>query len=246
MNEPTVHRTIHRAVLLAIPALVFACAHEPVIGPQSPDTASLPDPLPFDTGAVASCDPDTVYFEQQVFPLITAYCTGVGDGEAGCHNAARHAGGVDLHDHAHIHAYVQPGFPTASDLYGVCASGWMPVGYYALLDSAQLQSIATWIAQGALDNSCPEACDTVEVTYSGDLAPLLESHCLGCHQGAPPPSGVSLDSWSACSAAALNGTLAGDVFNMDGHNAMPPAGPALTACQKDEILTWIQHGAPDN
>jgi len=58
-------------------ATLFSCKHDPFI-PVDPDTPSG-----------GTCDPDTVYFQNQVLPLLISSCT-----ESGCHNAQDRAEGV--------------------------------------------------------------------------------------------------------------------------------------------------------
>ena len=57
------------------------------------------------------CDPDPVYFQNTVLPLLVSYCAGTG-----CHDAITQEGGVSLYDHAHIMQQVSPGDPSNSDL----------------------------------------------------------------------------------------------------------------------------------
>jgi hypothetical protein len=50
-------------------------------------------------------------------------------------------------------------------------------------------------------------CDTISVSYSSSVAPILTSSCNGCHSSASPSGGVVLDSYSQASVYALNGKL---------------------------------------
>lgn len=64
------------------------------------------------TGAVNTCSPDTVYFVNDIMPLISSNCT-----MAGCHDVITHAEGVNLTTYANIVRYVSPGNAAGSKLY---------------------------------------------------------------------------------------------------------------------------------
>jgi hypothetical protein len=64
------------------------------------------------TGAVNTCSPDTVYFVNDIMPLISSNCT-----MSGCHDAITHADGVDLTSYTKIMRYVSAGNASGSKLY---------------------------------------------------------------------------------------------------------------------------------
>jgi cytochrome c5 len=113
------------------------------------------------------------------------------------------------------------------------------------MTSAQEQAIYNWILQGAQNNSCT-GCDTTNVTYSGTIQPLFQNKCNGCHSGSNPSGSLDLTQYGVCNTIALDGRLAGSVQHLTGFSAMPPSGGMLPACEIDEILIWIQDGAPNN
>lgn len=231
-------------VLLTGGLMLPGCKHEPPLPPELVDdgggngggdtTTVNPDP----------CDPDTVYFQNTVLPLLVSYCAG-----AGCHDAISHEEGVRLYDYAHIMQQVSPGNPNNSDLWsnGINETGGdaMPPWNSPQMTAAQEQAIYTWIMQGAQNNECT-GCDTTNVTYNGTIKPLFQSKCNGCHSGSSPDGNLDLSQYSVSNTIALDGRLAGSVQHLTSYSAMPPSGGMLPNCEIDQILIWIQDGAPNN
>ncbi|MFN5630253.1 MAG: hypothetical protein ACK48W_13315 [Bacteroidota bacterium] len=88
-------------------------------------------------------------------------------------------------------------------------------------------------------------CDTITVTYSNSVAPILTSSCNGCHSSASPSGGVILDSYSQASVYALNGKLYGVVSHTSG-SPMPKGGSKIDNCSIAKIKKWAAAGAPNN
>lgn len=237
-----------KAALLLLSAFVLVstgCKHEPDVAPE--------DPVPVDTGngggpqpVVDPCDSDTVYFEQDILPLIVSNCAG-----EGCHDAITHEEGVRLYDYAHIMQQVVPFQPNNSDLLtdGIWETGnnQMPPDPNAPLTPEQVELIVTWIQQGAQNNSCVGGCDTSNVTFSGTIMPLMAAKCAGgsCHDASSPAANINLTGYPGAQAVANNGSLAGAVQHQDPYASMPP-GQWLSQCEIDQILMWIADGAPNN
>ena len=218
--------------------LTVRCTHEPL---------NPIDPNPIDsTGLGGNCDPDTVYFQQEVLPLIVSSCA-----MSGCHDAASAQDGVVLTSYSTIMntGDVKAGQPNNSELYEVLIETdpdkIMPPPP-ASLTAAQIQLIKTWIKQGARNNSCEYGCDTTSYTFSGTIQPMLQNFCVGCHAGASASAYVQLDSHAGVVAATGNNRLLGAVKHQSGFAAMPPNGNALTDCQIQQLEKWIAAGAPNN
>jgi mono/diheme cytochrome c family protein len=93
------------------------------------------------------------------------------------------------------------------------------------------------------------------VTYSQDIRPLLEKHCVECHSGWFPDGGLRLDTIDAIFKGGNSGpvivpgspdkgwlmyslTTAGQR-----RMQMPPNGERLSQQQVNLIKEWIKHGA---
>ena len=101
---------------LAFTAIVFAmlivvlnaCRHE-ILDPLSNGSGGSGGGTPLPT---STCSPDTVYFANQVMPLISSNCT-----MSGCHDNITHVDGVNLTTYTNIMRYVQAGNAANSKLY---------------------------------------------------------------------------------------------------------------------------------
>jgi hypothetical protein len=124
---------------LVISILIIQCRHEPetlgIIG--------------------ISCDPDTVYFERDLLPLLNSSCA-----KSGCHDATTASDGVILDSYFNVMATadVKPGNPDDSDLYEVITDDdpddRMPPPPLPPLSSDQIAMVRKWILQGAQNLIC--------------------------------------------------------------------------------------------
>lgn len=234
-------------ILLAIVALLTACKHEPPLPPNTGDDTEhtvgngqwVPPP---DTSFIGvMCDPDTIYFQQSILPIMVSYCA-----SSGCHDAEYHADGVRLFDYDHIRNYVVAGSPVSSTLIEAMNNN-MPPSDDPQLTPEQINALIVWINQGARNNSCvPTACDTVNVTFSGTIAPALNTFCTGCHGGASPDGGIDLSTHAGVLPLAIEGSLIGSIQHQVGFHSMPPEGSGLSACRIEQFTNWVDQGAPNN
>lgn len=234
---------LQRIILLAIFYVgLFTttnCSHDPI-------HTGEPNPIDTTGGSGRICDPDTVYFQQDILPLLVSSCA-----MSGCHDAASAQEGVVLTDYFNIiqTGDVKPGNPNNSDLYDVLVetdpNKIMPPPP-ASLAAEQIQMVKKWIEQGAKNNSCVTGCDTTQYTFSGTIQPMLQTNCVGCHSGNSPAAYVQLNNHAGVVAACSNNRLLGAVKHQTGFSAMPPSGNGLTDCQIRQLELWIAAGAPNN
>lgn len=224
-------------VFVFILMLTSACKHQPII-------VGDPDPDPDTTGI--ACDPDTVYFENDIFPLLQASCA-----YSGCHDAATAQDGVNLTNYFSIiqTGDIKPGNPNGSDLYEAITEDdldkRMPPPPNNPLSAAQIQLIFTWIQQGAKNNKCDD-CDTTDVSYAQNIAPLLNQNCVICHSGANPQAGLNLSNLTELQGAVTYKNLMQRVRHETGYIVMPPSGVKISDCSIRQLELWIQDGMPDN
>ncbi len=202
------------------------------------------------------CDPDSVYFEQDILPLFVSNCT-----MSGCHNSASHASGIDLSSYAAVmnSSVLIPGQAWNSDLVDAITSTNPndimppPSSSMSALPSAQINLIKKWINQGALDLHCDNGCDTTNATYNGTIKPLLQNNCTGCHNASSAGGGYNLTNYAndvngklGVQSSALNGSLSGSVNYTGTWSHMPKGGSQLPACELTKIRIWVDAGAPNN
>jgi len=203
-----------------------------------------------DTTNTDPCDPDSVYFETDVLPILISNCA-----KSGCHDAASHKDGVNLTTYEKVMstAEVKPFDLEDSKLYEVITEDdledRMPPPPNASLTAEQVSNIAKWIQQGALNISCNpngDGCDTTNVTYSATVAPILQTYCVGCHSGSAPAGGIVLNQYNGAAAVAVSGQLVGAITHAPGFTAMPLGGAMVPSCEIEQITKWVDDGAPNN
>ena len=216
------------------------CKHEPL-------TPLITDEI---TDTTQGCDPNTVYFVNDVLPIFNSNCA-----ISGCHNAATAQDGVVLDSYSNIMntGKVTAGDPGDSELYENITETdpdkvMPPPSSGITLTQNQINTIYEWIASGALNNVCVESapCDTVGVSFANDIQPMLTTYCLGCHSGSFPSGGIMLNSHASVLTQVNNGNLLGAVNHSPGFTPMPQGQAKLNACNIALIRNWIDQGASDN
>ncbi|HRY97711.1 MAG TPA: hypothetical protein P5550_01510 [Bacteroidales bacterium] len=227
------------AVLLFVILLLSQCRHDPSFVAE-PDPGPNPNENP--------CDPDSVYFDNEVLPILQSSCA-----LSGCHDPATAQEGIVLTSYESLlnSDVIVPGDPGDSELYEKITEGdpekVMPPPPSAPLTPEQIEVIRKWISQGARNNACEGgACDSTAASFSQNIFPLIQDHCYGCHSGASPQAGVSLTSHASIAAVAASGRLLGAITHSPGYAAMPQNGNKLSDCQIAQVRKWITDGTPNN
>jgi hypothetical protein len=90
-------------------------------------------------------------------------------------------------------------------------------------------------------------CDTLNVTFSGDFQPILESICHNCHHsGATQYAPFVFDTYDDVKLRIDQGRLEGAINHRQGFSPMPKNRDKLPDCNLAKINAWINQGAPDN
>ena len=93
------------------------------------------------------------------------------------------------------------------------------------------------------------SCDTIDVTFSSAVKPVLQQYCYTCHSNsnaAPFGGNIKLEDYADVKISADNGKLYGTVAHLPGYSPMPKGGSILDDCDISMIKSWINSGAPDN
>lgn len=223
-----------------IPLFVFfiSCEHDPVYTPIDSE-----DPIGDDG---EECDPDKIYFVNDVMPIIASNCA-----ISGCHGGGSSQNGIELSTFSGIMEIVEAGNAFDSEIYEVITEDdpddIMPPPPNSPLTTEQIAIIVDWINQGATNEECTNtACDLSNVTFSQSVWPIIQNSCTGCHSGGDPQGGLSLTNYSQISQIAANGFLLGAIKHEPGFVPMPFNGPQLDQCKIDTIEDWVDQGYPDN
>ena len=217
------------ALLATIFLLMASCTHkEDYVEPTSPQSDS-------------ACDPNIVYFVNDIQPLLNTSCSNIG-----CHDVITHADGVILttYDKVMSTGEVKPGNPSGSELYEKIQEDKMPPS--SPLSSSNKQLIYDWIKQGAKNNKCSSPCETNNVLYSKHIKPTIDSYCAYCHSGSSAGGGILITNYTELKAIAADGSLVGTIEHKNGFSPMPKGSAKLSDCKIKQINIWILDGMQNN
>lgn len=221
-------------------ACISSCTHDPI------------EPEPKDPVTEDPCPSDTVYFQDDVLPILVSNCA-----FSGCHDRGTAQNGIILTDYNNIinSGGIEPGDSDDSDVYERITdpddNERMPKPPNNPLTDDQIQLIKDWIDQGALNNGCLvevpiSGCELDNVTFSGTVNPIVQNKCAGCHSGSSPGGGITLNGYEDVATLAFDGRLNGVINHLNGYKAMPLGGSKLPQCELDQIAVWLQDGFPNN
>lgn len=219
-------------IVLGMIIAIYACKHEPLpltSPPVDEDTRLELEP----------CNPDSVYFYNDIVPLFVSNCA-----FSGCHSPISLS---NYNDIVNI-GDVVPGDTSASYIYQVLITSnlakRMPRPPRNPLQQNEIDLVAKWILQGAKENSCND-CDPNQYAFNANVRPIIQKNCVGCHGGTNPSGGVRLENYFQIKSQADNGKLIGSVEHQTGFSSMPPSGK-LPECQITVLKKWIEDGAQNN
>jgi len=94
-------------------------------------------------------------------------------------------------------------------------------------------------------------CDTVNISYSKHIWPIINDYCISCHSGGTPSGNIALENYDDINKAAMipegsYGSLFGVINHSPGNSPMPENGGKLSDCNIDQVRIWIDLGAPEN
>lgn len=218
--------------------LLFACTH------KFPNNPNIPNPNDPPTQSQI-CSVDTIYFQNEILPILNSNCA-----MSGCHDAGSHKEGVILDNYSNIIKTADVSNPNAnkSDLYNAITETdpdkiMPPLG---ALPADAIAKIKKWIEQGARNNYCI-SCDSIgEMKYSIQIKNTIQSNCQGCHNTNNASGTVNLDNYFSVKANVDNGKLIGSITHASGYSAMPKNQSKMNDCKINQIIKWINNGAANN
>jgi uncharacterized membrane protein len=204
-------------------------------------------PMPASATGGTPCDPNKIYFQTQVMPIISSNCA-----MSGCHDAATSSDGVTLTSYEGVRREVSPGNLEDSEIWELInetdPDKLMPRPPRAPLTEDQKNLIRSWILQGADNLVCndqPSGCSPANVSFAADIQPIINTNCIGCHNASTLSGGVNLSSHSGVLVVAQSGKLYNAVSQNGLATPMPPNGK-LPACDIQKIKVWVDEGSKNN
>lgn len=89
-------------------------------------------------------------------------------------------------------------------------------------------------------------CTAISATYSADILPIMESHCIRCHRNGRADGGVNLEGYNNVKIYTENGSLYGTTNHESGWPVMPTDGIKIPFCEIEKMRLWIENGALNN
>lgn len=225
-------------VFLLIVFLIATCKHDPFPGPTVWPLSSE------DSSNTRVCDPDTIYFNKDVLPILISSCAYVG-----CHDVASAQDGVVLnnYDNTINTGDVRPGDLSGSDLYDVLTENdpdkIMPPPPNSALSQAKIEIIGKWILQGAQNLNC-STCDSSDLRFNGNIQPIINQNCVTCHGPTNPSAGLSLTNYQNVSSAIQNNNFKEKINGEVNFSVMPPGGK-MNDCDLERMNKWLNAGSPE-
>jgi len=225
-------KTLILACTMGVLLISSACQHEPdIIGANPP---ILPN----------NCNQDTVYFRTEILPLLVSSCA-----VTGCHDVGGES--FTISDYASIVDKVKPGKAKRSELYKIINRSIpelrMPPAPRQPLSQAYIAKVEKWINQGAINNECnDDNCDTLAVSFSSHIFPVVQNYCQGCHSGNAPSGDLKLTNYGEIVNSISTGKFLGSIQHLSGYKAMPKNSDKLSYCKIRQFEIWIDAGTPEN
>lgn len=198
--------------------------------------------------AIVSCRSDKyipgICFQDNILPIFISKCS-----TKGCHGSKDPEGDLNLTTYEGIMKGITPKHPLLSEIYNKIKGKYpeMPPQKSPQLTSQEIALIKSWIQFGAENSSnCYNTCDTTNFTYSGGVAPILNTYCIGCHTGSSAGGGIVLTDYSSVKIQVENTKLMGSVNQLTGYSAMPKNSPKINNCKITVLQKWINSGYPNN
>jgi len=89
-------------------------------------------------------------------------------------------------------------------------------------------------------------CDSVAISFSADVQPVIVNRCLQCHNASDATAGIVLETYEQVKLIVDAGLIPCVVNHEENCPQMPFNSPQLPECQLKAINVWIAEGALDN
>lgn len=89
-------------------------------------------------------------------------------------------------------------------------------------------------------------CQTMNMSYSADILPIIEADCYACHSTAANFGNVTLEGHAELLKYVNDNSLIGVVKHQPGYSPMPKNVAKLLDCEIEKIEAWILDGALNN
>lgn len=220
----------------------IACKHDvPQPSDNDSNNNNPTNPTNTNTEDTALC------FERDILPIFISNCA-----KSGCHDAASQREGYVFTSYETITAKkFTHGNLDKTELWEKITEDdhedRMPPPPNPPLTSQQIALIKDWMLRGAPnDTNCPTPCDSSKYKFAGDIQPIINKYCKGCHNSVTASGGYSYETYAGILVPVQNGRLLGAIKHQVGYSHMPKGGNKLSDCQIKKIENWIAAGTPND
>lgn len=91
-----------------------------------------------------------------------------------------------------------------------------------------------------------QECNLTEATYTANIAPILTSNCIRCHNAQRQDGNVNLEGFNQVKPYADSGKLYGTINHDPGYLLMPTDGVKIPFCDIEQVRLWVEGGAQNN
>ncbi len=88
------------------------------------------------------------------------------------------------------------------------------------------------------------SCDTINMTYTKNIAGIFEKNCYECHNQSYFNKNIKLDRYGDLRVAVNSGKLWKAINHFEGVTPMPYQRSKLPECEIAKIKNWINNGMP--
>ncbi len=87
-------------------------------------------------------------------------------------------------------------------------------------------------------------CSSMNITFSGEIKSILETHCSKCHNS-NNKAGYNFLTLESAIKAGKDGHLLGTIKHEKGYDKMPIGAPKLSQELIDKLECWVNNGMPE-
>ncbi|GAA4828520.1 c-type cytochrome domain-containing protein [Algivirga pacifica] len=191
------------------------------------------------------CNTENLVFDGDIRPILSSCVS--------CHNQSNPQGGIVL-DSEEAVAAVALDFSKENTsrllgaIQGLPGFSKMPPDDNSMLSECDIEKISTWVS--TLEPIQEIACDTINITYSTHIQPMLNG-CVSCHNTSNPSAGIDLSTEEKVIEVALDqskgdpGLLLGAITGVKGFLKMPPEESSpFSDCDITQLSIWIKKQTP--
>lgn len=86
-------------------------------------------------------------------------------------------------------------------------------------------------------------CDTTTMSYSADIAPIIQANCVSCHAPGGEQETSPFDTYDGVKVFSDDRKI---VKRINGEGGIMPPSGAISTCDQRKIEAWVNAGALDN